>query len=95
MRVKTTDLRRACELLLCHLEATEQPEFEISDDYYWSIHQDEAYNPKISPSDMTLGQLSDDWGEIRALLDGQREPVGYALVWLASILKKIGEQAST
>jgi hypothetical protein len=40
-----------------------------------------------------LGQLSDDWGELKRITDGDAEPIGYALVWLAAIRRRVGEKA--
>lgn len=94
MRVNTANLRRACEMLLTHLEATGQPEIEIAEDFYWAIPQNEAYTPYSTPSQLTMGQLSDDWNEIMAIVDGDKEPLGYALVWLASVIRRVGEKTS-
>lgn len=93
MRVTTANLRRACELLLTHLEATGRPEIEIAEDFYWKISQDEAYTPYSTPSQLTMGQLSDDWNELMAIVHGNKEPIGYALVWLSSVIRRVGEKA--
>ena len=95
MLVGTEDLRKAASLILNHLDETGQSTVEIKDDYYWAIPPEELYNPYSAPAptNFTLGQLSDDWNEIISIIDGQREPVGYSLVWLAAILKRVGELA--
>lgn len=91
MRVTTRELRRACEAMLEHLEATEQREIEIAEDYDWAIAAGEAYAAHATPSQFTMGQLSDDWREVMAIVNGDKEAVGYALVWLAAVLRRIGE----
>lgn len=96
MRVTTTELRVATLALLDHLEATGQTEFEIDEDYYWSVPQTLAYDPTETPAsgELTLGQLSHDRDEVLALVDGSKPPFSYALVWLSAILRRVGEQAS-
>lgn len=91
MKVTTAELRRAAQRLLDHADAVGQAELEIKDDYYWNVPEDVRYDPHRQPGELTIGQLSDDWQEIRAILDGEREPVGRALVWLAAVLRRYGE----
>jgi hypothetical protein len=93
MRVSTKELREATMLLLKHLDDTGQSEFEIEEDYYWSVPQDEAYVPYKSPGNLTLGQLSHDWEEVRHLVEGRREPLGYVMVWLSALMRRVGEKA--
>lgn len=93
MLIKTDDLRKAVAVMLSHLDETGQNSVEIEDDYYWVIPQKECYNPYSTPTatNLTLGQLSDDWNEISSIISGQREPIGYSLVWLAAIIRRVGE----
>lgn len=93
MKVSTNELHRATALLLRHLEHSGQKEFEISEDYYWNISPAARYDPYNEPKEITVGQLSDDWSEVKHILEGQREPLGYALVWLAAVLRRVGEMA--
>lgn len=91
MVIEVKELYKAIELILSHLEQSGQSQFEINDDYYWAISNDESYNPYITPTRLTLGQLTDDWNEISSILDGKKEPLGYSLVWISAIMKRIGE----
>ncbi len=45
------------------------------------------------PEELNLGQLSDDYSEIHEISLGDKEAIGYALVWLASLYKIIGEKS--
>jgi len=36
---------------------------------------------------------SDDWNELQRIVRGESAPIAYALVWLAAILRRVGEQA--
>jgi len=93
MNVKVTELRLIADQLFTHLEETGRGEFEVSEDYYWAISKEEIYNPSKDPEDMTLGQLSDDWNELNAIQKTESPPIAYALVWLAAILRNIGENS--
>ncbi|MBK9262153.1 MAG: hypothetical protein IPM54_20410 [Polyangiaceae bacterium] len=93
MRVTTEELRAAALALLEHLDKTGQKEFEIEEDYYWFVSQEEVYNPYQSPKELTLGQLSHDLEEMQALAHHKREPLGYAMVWLAAVMRRVGEKS--
>jgi len=91
--VKVSELREIADRLFTYLEETERREFEISEDYYWSIEKDEVYDPRKDPKALTMGQLSDDWNELRDILNDESPPIGYALVWLSAILRIVGEKS--
>jgi hypothetical protein len=93
MKVSTDELRRATLLLLRHLDDTGQSEVEIDDDFYWNVPEEQRYDAYEKPEELTVGQLSDDWAEIQAILDGKRKPVGRAVVWLAAIMRRVGEKS--
>lgn len=93
MKVSTDELRRAVLALLRHLEENGQKEFEIDEDFYWDVPADKRYLPYEEPKGLTIGQLSDNWTEVTQITDGNREPVGYGLVWLAAVLRRVGERA--
>ncbi len=93
MNVKVAELRAIADRLFTYLEETGRSDFEISEDYYWSIEKDEVYDPYKDPKALTMGQLSDDWDELSDILKEESPPIGYALVWLSAILRNIGEKA--
>ncbi len=92
MHVPVSELRRACEFLLNHLEQSGPASVELTSDLYWNVPQDQRYQPYEEPKSLDLGQLSDDWAEVQAIVRGEKEPLGYALVWLSSILRAVGEE---
>jgi hypothetical protein len=92
MRVTVAEIRSAMERLLSHLEETGQGEFVIEEDFYWSIPANALYDNHDQPSALTVGQLADDWSRLKAIADGSEEPIGYALVWAASVLRIVGER---
>ena len=93
MNVKLTDLRAISDRLFTYLEETGREEFEVEDDYYWEISKEELYDPSEDPKDLTIGQLSHDWERLQAIQSEEDPPIGYALVWLASILRNVGEKS--
>lgn len=92
MRVTTDELRRAAHALLNHLEESGHSVVEIDDDYYWSVAPEQRYDAYKQPDDLSIGQLSDDWAQVSAVANGEKEAVGYALVWLSSVLRAVGEK---
>jgi hypothetical protein len=94
MRVTVEELRTAFDRLVEHLETTGQEAFEIEDDFYWDVPCEVRYDPYQKIDGATLGQLTDDWSEVQSMLGGRRPPLGYGLVWLASVLRRVGEKAT-
>jgi hypothetical protein len=92
MQIAIADVRRTCELLLSHVEQSGRASIDLTKDFYWNIPQEQRYRAYEEPDALDVGQLSDDWAELQAIVGGQKEPLGYALVWLSSILRAIGEE---
>ena len=92
MRISVAEIETTCEQLLRHLRAEGITEVEIEKDYYWSIPERALYDPTAQPKELTIGQLTDDWRELQRIRDGEKQPIGYALVWLAALLRAVGQQ---
>lgn len=90
MKVKVSELRQAANTLFDHLEQSGHSEVDVEHDYYWSIPDKDLYLPYERPSELTLGQLSSDLEEIKRINAHEKPPVGYALVWLATLLRFVG-----
>lgn len=93
MNVQIHELRAMAEQLLSRLEQAGVSAIELKKDYYWSIPSESLYDPYKNPTELTLGQLSDDLQELRAIQSGQTPPLPYALVWLSSLLRYVGTHA--
>lgn len=91
IRINVDDLRTVTNRLFDHLDSLGERTVELDQDYYWIIGEQELYDPTRKPTDFVLGQLTDDWRELSKLLEGQK-PISYSLVWLASILRAIGQK---
>jgi hypothetical protein len=94
MQVTTKELREIMDRLCSHLEEEGTDCVELDVDLYWFIQKEFVYNPYVhpDPEDFTLGQLSEDWDNLKGIRDGSSPSLGYALVWLASIIRRYGEQ---
>ncbi|SRR5260221_14206217 len=91
MTVDIEELRKIVAMLLDVVES-DRATVEIEDDYYWDVPKDDRYKVYVSPADLTLGQLTDDWNELRRIGRGEVDALPYALVWASSILRRIGEE---
>jgi hypothetical protein len=89
--VTVQELRVATEALFSHLERSGVTSIMLSEDYYWDVPAVNRYDQYQEPSQHTIGQLSDDLTELKRMLSGDQPIVGYALVWLAAILRRVGE----
>lgn len=92
--VSTTELRRVLDIILRSLEEHGISEIELKDDYYWDVPQDERYGVRDRPTQLSVGQLADDVNELKRILRGDEPPQGLGLIWLGSVLRRIGELSS-
>lgn len=90
-RITIGQLKAISDLLLSHLEKNGVNEVDVAADFYWDIPASKRYDQYKEPKEHTVGQLSDDISELRRILDGGAPPVGYGLVWLSTVLRRIGE----
>ena|ERR1044072_3730514 len=94
MQISISDLRAISEIIFSHVEAMGINSVNIPADYYWEIPKDQRYDPykEPDPKQFEIGQLSDDWSELQKIAEGKSEPITYALVWMSSLLKAVGEE---
>jgi hypothetical protein len=64
---------------------------EESKDLYWDCPAPELYDTTKKPSELTVGQLSDDAHFVASIKRGQSADVSYNLVHLAPLLRYIAE----
>jgi hypothetical protein len=92
MQIDVKELQAITNILYEHLERLGISHVDISDDYYWNINNKEIYDPYQSPTNLDIGQLTENWEELQKLLNQEGEPIAYEFVWLAAILRAIGEK---
>ncbi|OKI25818.1 hypothetical protein A6A28_17370 [Streptomyces sp. CB03578] len=93
-RIPIDGLRRAFELALQHIEASAGEMVALERDYFWSVPGDELYDVLNEPRTITIGQLSESWQHLEDLLAEPDRVVGHHLVWLADVLRAIGQDAT-
>jgi len=73
MEIDITELRGMFDQLMRHVEHMGPKTINVPHDYYWSIPKQSKYNPYAQPSDLSLGQLSDDVYELRQIATGKKD----------------------
>ncbi|MFE7582343.1 hypothetical protein ACFU5Y_12405 [Streptomyces gardneri] len=91
LQIPIDQLRRALDVALRHIEASAGPTVTLKEDLFWSVPVDELYDVASEPQDLTIGQLSESWQHLEDLLARQDQAVGYHLVWLADVIRAIGQ----
>ncbi|SFT33741.1 hypothetical protein SAMN04487904_101236 [Actinopolyspora lacussalsi subsp. righensis] len=92
MLVSKQELKKIFDDLLEHASVGRE-NLEIETDYYWSVPaalRDKVYDD--SP-ELTIGQVSESWENLREILRGESDPIGYGLVWLGDVLHVIGDES--
>ena len=84
-------LRATAQSLLDHLEEVQGDTVSLTHDFFWAIPQEQLYDPYVSPSDLTLGQLTESIANLQRIADDTDLEVSYALVWLADVLRAVGQ----
>ncbi|MFB7867579.1 hypothetical protein [Streptomyces sp. NPDC056069] len=94
LRIPLDQLRTAFELALQHIEASAGSAVGLEHDYFWSVPGDELYDVLNEPKTITIGQLSESWQHLEDLLADPNRAVGHHLVWLADVLRAIGQDTA-
>ncbi|WP_350280486.1 hypothetical protein [Kribbella sp. HUAS MG21] len=87
--VRIADLRRALSRVLDATEALLGPEVALHADYYWHLPVDAAFDVYTEPQNLTMGQLSDDFGAVPDPSDGVPENAPHDLMHVAGILRAL------
>ena len=94
MKVTTREIMAVAAILCQHLDSCGYSEVEIEKTLYWSIPKEYEYDVYSEPKGHTVGDLRDDWDELRRMAAEPDDAVGYGMVWLASVLRAIGQVAA-
>ena len=94
MQISLVSLRNAVEKTLDYLEESGLTHIDVDEDYYWNIAKEEIYDLYKEPTDLNVGQLSDDIEAVEKIASGENDPIGHHLVWIAAIMRYIGENSS-
>lgn len=92
IEVRVDLLRRVSQVLFDHLESIEGPTINLDRDYFWDLMSEQIYDVYNQPTEFTIGQLSESLGHLEALVADPDDAIAFALVWLAQLLRAIGEK---
>ena len=96
MKININELQQCLSQLLSNLKESKGENIELSKDFYWDISSDELYNPYEQPKELSLGQLSDDWQEIKRLVDNNSSnSIPYDLIRISNILRALSNENKT
>ncbi len=91
LKITLEEVRQIALLLLKHVEETAGATVELDKDMFWSVPSPELYDVYATP-ELTVGQLSESWASLQAMDSGEGPSVSYGLVWLADVLRAIGQE---
>jgi hypothetical protein len=66
----------------------------VSHDYFWSVPSDELFEVETRPAELTIGQVSEAISNLETLRSGVDGAIPYHLVWLADVLRAVGQEAT-
>ena len=94
MQIEIEELEKAAHILFKHLKDNNINSIDLSEDYYWDFSPSVRYDTAQTPgeTDREAGQLFDDLKDIYSVASGEQPPINYGFVWLAAILRFIGEK---
>ena len=84
-------LREVTDLLLAQAERAGDS-VTLERDLFWELLPEQRYDLGHEPAEHTIGQLSESWAQLVAMADDPDRVVGYGLVWLADVLRALGQQ---
>ncbi len=91
VNVPVETLRRAATILLQHLGDMEGPVITLDSDFYWSIPEEQRMNVFVEPTEFTIGQVSECLDNVGRIVDDPSLSTSFGLVWLADLLRAVGE----
>ncbi|WP_167151225.1 hypothetical protein [Streptomyces sp. MBT27] len=94
VEIQIDKLKSVFDLLAERIRAGEQT-LEINKEAFWSVPSDQAYEIYNEPRDLTVGMISESWGHLEDMLSDPDRVVGYGFVWLAEVLRAIGDEATS
>ena len=91
MNVAIDRLRTLTNVLFDHLVKEHGSTVRLEHDYYWQVDAAGRHSMDSQPVAALIGQLSEDWQFLEGMIADGDHIVSYGLVWIASILRAIGE----
>lgn len=80
-------------MLLDHLQEVEGEIVVLADRMFWAVPLEVRYDVYEQPTELTIGQLSESLARLASIVESDEDILSYGLVWLADIVRAIGEQS--
>ena len=85
MIIKKQELIKIIERLSREIELNCNKEMSFHENYYWETKPNDSFNLNVTP-ELVMGELNNDWDDLRRLLDKENVSLSYDLKRLSSIL---------
>lgn len=85
-------LRQIMNRALDHVRDVGGDTIELEQDFFWSVPPHELYDVYIRPEELTIGQITESWGNLTVLQQDGEPVTAYVLVWVADVLRALGHQ---
>jgi hypothetical protein len=95
VKVNLSELEEVFRKILLHLRQSDLEQIDLPMDYYWNIPEEWVYNMQVIPSDLEVGQVHEEWRSLLKLLKDEEAVTSYHLVWLAAVLRALGNNLSS
>jgi hypothetical protein len=93
--LRIEELRDAIDRTLVAAQERLGPDVTLTDDYYWHLPLDAAFDMTTEPSTLTAGQLSDDLEHLRDAADVEPGTVWHDLAHLIGLLRALERLATS
>lgn len=91
VKVSIDLLERVFPILIRHLRELEGGEVHLDYDPYWSLPLDQVCDVYQTPTDLDVGQITECIEWLTALSEDPERALAYHLVWLADVLRAMGQ----
>lgn len=86
MVIKKEELVKIIERLSNEIQLNCNEEMSFDENYFWETKPGGSYNLDMEP-ELVMGDLNDDWSDLRRLLDKEAVSLSFDLKRLSSILQ--------
>jgi hypothetical protein len=94
IQIPVEKLREVFDTLLNHVAQDPGQYVTVRKDAFWSIPAPNVYDVYSEPQELTIGMISESWRNLEAMTGQDARVVGYGLVWLAEVLRAIGDEVA-
>jgi len=91
IQIPIATLKQAARVLLEHVEELDGDVVSVDHDYYWAIAPEQLYDVFREPAELTIGQLTECLDHLNSIIADPGTATSYGLVWLADLLRAVGQ----